>query len=159
VIECFVFIISPNKISFSKNMKTYRMSILSDPKKLAKARRFVEEISLDAGFKRRDAHLIMLAVDEACTNIIRHSYVGDTSKKINIKVAAKKKKGYNASLTIKIRDYGKKPDVKKISGKKPRKVKPGGLGVYFIRKIMDEVVYNTGVKKGTELTLMKYLLQ
>lgn len=129
-----------------------KLSILSNPKNLVNVRKKVKLIANKTGFSKEETSNIVLAVDEACTNIIRHSYSNDYTKKINIKVDLKPKK----LLKIIIRDYGIKPNLKKISSLRPQKIKPGGLGVYFMKKIMDEVIYDTNVKKGTRLTLIKY---
>lgn len=130
----------------------HKFSILSNPKYLAKIRNNIEKISRKTGFSKETASKIVLAADEACTNIIRHSYKEIYTKKIGIKIFSSPKN----ILKIIIRDYGIKPDLKKITGRRPKKLKPGGLGVYFIKKIMDIVVYDTSKKKGTELTLIKY---
>lgn len=123
----------------------YKISILSNPKNLAKVRKKIKYISEKAGFTKKEICNIALAADEACTNIIRHSYLGDYTKKINIKADIKDKR-----LEITIRHYGIKPDLKKITGRRPRRIRPGGLGVYFIKKIMDDVMYD-----GTRLILIK----
>lgn len=113
------------------------ISIASHPKNLARVRKRIGWIAREAGFAKKDSEKIILAVDEACTNIIRHSYLCDYTKKIKINAAIKAKE-----LEITIRHYGKSPDKKKVAGCHPRKIRPGGLGVYFIRKIMDRVIYN-----------------
>jgi len=114
-----------------------RISIQSNPENLAIVRKKIGKIAEKAGFKKTDSDNIILAVDEACTNIIRHSYLNDYSKKININAKIKSKE-----LEIAIQHYGLSPDPEKITGCRPKTIRPGGLGVYFIRRIMDKVVYN-----------------
>lgn len=123
----------------------YKLSILSNPKNLAKIRKEIRYIAEKSGFNKNDTVNIVLAVDEACTNIIRHSYLNNYRKRINLKAAIKKKQ-----LEITIRHYGIKPDPKKLRGCCPKKIRPGGLGVYFIKNIMDKVVYS-----GRKLILCK----
>jgi serine/threonine-protein kinase RsbW len=60
-------------------------------------------------------------------------------------------------MEIKIRDFGKKVDPRKIKSRPLNEIRPGGLGVFFIKRIMDEVVYDTSHRVGTELKLVKYL--
>lgn len=115
----------------------YKISILSHPCNLSKVREKIGEIAEEAGFTHDNTKKIVLAVDEACTNIIRHSYLNDYTKKININAKIK-----NKELEIAIQHYGLSPDPEKITGCRPKIIRPGGLGVYFIRRIMDKVVYN-----------------
>lgn len=97
---------------------------------------------------------IVLAVDEACSNIIEHSYKMDNSKKFTIIVSVGKKM---VSITIEDSGVGivdkeiTKPDFKKYI----RERKEGGLGRYLIKKIMDEVIYS---RKGgkNRLYMVKY---
>lgn len=113
------------------------MIYISNPKNLCRIRKKISELAGKAGFTKNEIGGIVLSVDEACTNIIRHSYLDDYTKKINIKTEITKKQ-----LKITISHYGIKPNLKKIKGMRPKKIKPGGLGVYFIKKIMDKVKYN-----------------
>lgn len=105
-----------------------------------------------AGFKRSDISKIILAVDEACTNIIKYAYRGDNTKIIRIKIIP-----IESGIKFIISDDGKKPDLKKIKARKLDDVRPGGLGVHFISEIMDCVRYKPGKEKGTKLTLIKYV--
>lgn len=131
-------------------MKKLKICILSSPKNLSMARNKIRQFLQKKQFLKNEISKICLAVDEACTNIIRHSYRNDHTKKININII------YGKHLKITIRDYGTKPVLNKISGTRPSKIRPGGLGVYLIKKIMDKAVYDTSFKKGTKLTLIKY---
>lgn len=132
-----------------------KLSILSNPKYLANVRKKTEQICKRADISKQETLKVVLAVDEACTNIIRHSYACNYNKKINIKMNIKRKGAHAKQLEFILRDYGIKPSPKKITGKRPKIIRPGGLGVYFIKKIMDEVIYDTTKTKGTELTLIK----
>jgi len=127
-----------------------KLSILSDPKNLVKIRQKLEKETKKAGFSQIDTYNIVLAVDEACTNIIRHSYKNDFTKKINLLVKTKKN-----NFVIEIKNYGIKPAKAKTLGRLPKKIKPGGLGVFFMKKIMDKVEYDTKPKKVTRLIMSK----
>jgi anti-sigma regulatory factor (Ser/Thr protein kinase) len=127
-----------------------KLSVLSNPKNLVKIRKKLERETLKAGFNQNDAYNIVLAVDEACTNIIRHSYKNDFTKKINLLI-----KTANNKFIIEIKNYGIKPTNIKTACRLPLKIRPGGLGVFFIKKIMDKVTYDTNCKRTTKLTLIK----
>jgi anti-sigma regulatory factor (Ser/Thr protein kinase) len=91
-----------------------------------------------------------LAVDEACTNIIRHAYDGDHDQRIEVQIRM-----HPNRIEVKLRDYGRKPDPAKIKPRELHDIRPGGLGVHFIRTIMDEVVYDHSHEVGTELRMTK----
>jgi len=85
---------------------------------------------------------IELGVDEAVSNIIKHSYKGENKdKEINIKLEITKKK-----ISIHLFDNGDPADPKKIKPRDLKDIKPGGLGSYFINEIMDEVKWKTDSK-------------
>lgn len=130
----------------------FRLTIPSSPKFLRVVRAILAEITHEAGFDEKTGKDIILAVAEACTNVIKHSYGGDESKKIIISFSM-----HDDRLEIEIRDFGKKVDPKEIQHRKLEDVKPGGLGVLFIKSSMDEVEYDTSMRHGTTLTLVKYL--
>lgn len=93
-----------------------------------------------------------LAVDEAFTNIIKHAYKNDPQQSVDILL------GYNGNtFWISLLDSGQsfskkdyeKPDLKKKIRQKER----GGVGVYLIKKLMDEVKYfQTGAFNEIRMT-------
>ena len=136
----------------SVNSKPVYFTILSDPQNLGKVREQVSRVVREAGFDEEWNGRIVLAVDEAVTNIIRHTYQRAADKEIQITLSHDKD-----ALRISLRDFGPKPDIKKISSRDLKDVRPGGLGCHFIREIMDEVIYDVTVHEiGTELKLVKY---
>lgn len=60
-------------------------------------------------------------------------------------------------LEVVIKDFGKKVHPARIRSRDLHDVKPGGLGVYFIRRSMDMVWYDMSPRIGTELKMVKYL--
>jgi anti-sigma regulatory factor (Ser/Thr protein kinase) len=93
---------------------------------------------------------IKLAVDEACANVIKYAYHGDTSKGIVVKYNFSKKR-----ISIIIEDSGEKADPEKIRGRDLDDVRPGGLGMHFIRRVFDQVEFDAKKLKGNRLLLMK----
>ena len=124
-------------------------------KNLDSIRGFVGRSAQQAGFSERDIYAVQLATDEASTNIIQHAYGGEGNEEIEIECEIR-----SGELTITLRDQGKpfdptsvpEPNIKE--GLDDRKV--GGLGMYLIRKIMDEVHYETSEESGNLLRLVKY---
>lgn len=117
-------------------------------------RDFVGEAAERAGFSGREMYSVQLAADEACSNVIEHAYAGIPNGEIEI--ACKVEAG---QITIIIHDHGKEFDITKV--RKPNLSKNlsereiGGLGVYLIHKLMDEVQFSSSKKNGNTLTMIK----
>ena len=138
-----------------KNIKK-RLSVNSTTNNLARIRNFIKTQSRNAGFDEETANKIVLAADEACTNIIKHAYKYSAKGKINVNLSFSQNK-----LRIAITDEGthfnsssiKDPDLKKYYEEK----KVGGLGMFLMKKLMDEVSYSHPNSKKNKVTLIKYL--
>jgi anti-sigma regulatory factor (Ser/Thr protein kinase) len=126
------------------------LSVPGHPKYLYVIRSALYPLVLEAGFPKREARRVVLAIDEACSNIIKYAYEGDASKHIDIRVALDRDR-----LRIELSDTGKKPDVARIAPRRLEDVRPGGLGTHFIAEVFDSVRYDTGGEAGTVLTLIK----
>ncbi len=124
-------------------------------KNLAKIGNFIISIAKTSGFSEDDIYAIQTAVDEACSNIIDHAYNGENEDEIQIEV-----EDFGSKLEIKISDHGEPfnpedvphPDI--ISPLEVRKER--GLGVFFMRKLMDEVKFDFSNKDKNTLVLVKY---
>ncbi len=99
---------------------------------------------------------IILSVDEACTNVIKHAYGSSPNEDIEIKVKYSKNK-----LEITIVDSGihfdpnsvPLPDLKKYVKER----KHGGLGMFLMKQLMDEVKYSALPNGQNQLKLIKYV--
>lgn len=133
-------------------MKTARYS--ADFKNLDSIRDFVGKAAEKAGFSGREVYSIQLATDEACSNVIEHAYEGDPKGVIEIACDAR-----DSQITITIHDHGKFFDITAVrppnlsNDLSEREV--GGLGIYLIRKLMDEVHFSSSEKTGNTLTMIK----
>jgi anti-sigma regulatory factor (Ser/Thr protein kinase) len=98
---------------------------------------------------------VQLAVEEACTNIIQHGYSG---RKGTIKILCKL---VESDFTVTIRDRGNPFDPRSVPppdlGTALDKRKVGGLGIYLMRKLMDEISYSFDAANGNQLTMRKRL--
>lgn len=77
---------------------------------------------------------IVLAIDEACQNIIRHAYQGDTDETINLTIGIEK-----GILHITLQDFAPLVSSDCMKPRELEDVRPGGLGCHFIKEVMDEV--------------------
>ncbi|GAB4341439.1 MAG: hypothetical protein Kow0099_18160 [Candidatus Abyssubacteria bacterium] len=128
------------------------LTIPSVPRLLRVVRCVMAEMANLGGFELKDRDKICLAVDEACSNIIRHSYKGKSDGEIIIKCRVD-----NDKMTIHIRDFGQKFDIAKVKPRAPQEGGPGGLGIHMMRKIMDTLEYDCSHECGTELHMVKYV--
>jgi len=133
-----------------------RLSIPSDPACLTVVRALIERIARLIGFGDEQVDLIILAVDEACTSIIRHQYDGRCDQRIDITVVATDP---GNRLEVVLRDYGQVRDPKCFAGRDLDEVRPGGLGVHIIQEVMDEVQYTSAPGGGMQLRLVKTAVQ
>ena len=132
--------------------ETIEVIIPSNPRYLQILRRFIRETAELTGFKKNESEKISLAIDEALTNIIRHSYNNDFNQKIIVTVYL-----HDQKLEIHLKDFGNKLDLSKIKVKNIGKLKPGGLGVNLIVGIMDIVEYDKSSEKYNIIKLTKFL--
>jgi len=140
-------------VAGTKEIQT--LTVKASTKHLAKVRDFVAAHAEQIGLNPKDVSEIRLAVDEAYTNIIKHAYKNDPHKKVNIEIGSD-----GEQLWISLMDQGSgfdpntynEPDLMKRIKEKKR----GGMGVYLIRKLMDQVQYN---RKGqtNEIRMVKNL--
>lgn len=133
-----------------KTKEVVSLVVPSHPKYLYVVRSAVYPLAMEAGFPKRDARRVVLAVDEACSNIIKYAYEGDYTKSYSLDVTIEQ-----GRLAVEIKDSGKKPDVSKIAPRKLDEVRAGGLGTHFIASVFDSVAYDTSREACTVLTLVK----
>ncbi|NWF98324.1 MAG: ATP-binding protein [Nitrospirae bacterium] len=131
---------------------SFKITIPSHPKFLSIVRSITSKIGEIYGINETIVNDLKLAVDEACTNIIRHAYKGDTTKKIILKY-----KLSPIQITVILEDNGIKADINKLKGRNLDDIKPGGLGIHFIKRVFDVFMLDEKKKKGNRLILIKHL--
>ncbi len=130
-----------------------KLTVKASTKHLAEVRNFVAAQAEIIGLSNKDISEIRLAVDEAFTNIIKHAYKNAPSQTVSIEM------GYDdRQIWISLTDEGRgfdpntyrEPDLAQRIKEKKR----GGMGVYLIKKLMDQVQYN---RKGrtNEIKMVK----
>jgi sigma-B regulation protein RsbU (phosphoserine phosphatase) len=96
----------------------------------------VERAALRAGCGPHSARDVVLAIDEACQNVIRHAYCGNPQGEIVVRLEREREK-----LVCLIRDFAPPVDPDQVRPRDPGDLRPGGLGTLFIRELMDEVEF------------------
>jgi serine/threonine-protein kinase RsbW len=124
--------------------------------RLHEVREFVSRSAREFGFDDEDTANIVLAVDEACTNVIKHAYNFAPDKEIAIEIIPAQ-----GEFEVRVLDYGKPfnpGDVKPPNLRQHLKeYRRGGLGVYLMKTLMDKVEYNFKQGERNEVRLTKYL--
>ena len=120
------------------------------PENLCLGREFIEQWATHAGFDDVTIGQIVVACDEAVSNIFRHGYDKNPGPlKFQAELAGD-------SLLIRILDEAKPVDVSQIKARELSDLRPGGLGTFIMAQVFDEVKYEPQAI-GTMLTLQKRL--
>jgi serine/threonine-protein kinase RsbW len=136
-----------------RKTEKFNLKIPSVTENLYLIREFVIKIAMKAGFSLEVQEQIALAVDEACTNVIKHAHKFDAKRAIDINVVLDSQK-----MTISIIDKGKGFDVDKLQTpdlqQYAKESRHGGLGIYLMKTLMDDVQYefNPGKKNQVQMT-------
>lgn len=126
-----------------------RFELNASSEVLSPFRKELRQILSQAGWDEKIIGGILLAVDEVLTNIIRHAYRGQPGK-MTVTVDSS-----NEKIEIVMEDHGIKFDPTQVPPPELPRQKPGGLGVYFIKTIMDEMIYDGQYTQGNRLRLIK----
>lgn len=128
--------------------------VRSDPRLLQAVRGLVRSYVRSRGFNSDTVDDIVLAVDEACANSIRHAYAGQQDKNIWLHLAE-----VDGSLVIEVRDDGRPAPRAKFEKRveeppdDPRDIIPGGLGIPLMHAVFDSVEFDCGETSGNRVRL------
>ncbi len=135
--------------------QVHTLSVEASTEHLAEVRDFVADHAKNIGLNQKIISEIRLAVDEAYTNIIKHAYDNNAAEKVSIEIGSD-----DDQLWITLIDNGKSFDPDSYSEpdlmRRIKEKKRGGMGVYLIRKVMDQVQYNRR-GKSNEIRMVKNL--
>ena len=106
------------------------------PAQLKAVRTLMRERLAGAGCDRELIDDLVLAINEACMNIIQHAYADDEKGRFVLEAER-----YDNELVFRLTDFAPKIDQSLIKSRDLDDVRPGGLGVYFIHSLMDEVEF------------------
>ena len=133
-----------------KSMKR-KIEFASHPANLSSVRNLVRQFAVDARLPDSEVEMVVLGVDEACANIIRHVYRREETRLIGLSCEQ-----LETALRFRLRDYGNHSGSgpAQWSGRALESVQPGGLGLHLIRSAFDHVDYRPK-RDGMELVLTK----
>jgi anti-sigma regulatory factor (Ser/Thr protein kinase) len=139
----------------------FMLALDSNPRWLSVVRGAVERLTETLGFQAEQCRSITRAVDEALSNIMRHSYANRLDQPIAV-YFRKTRRQYEGEvqrgLEILLCDRGPAIDPSKLHGRPLDDIRPGGLGLHLIHQAMDAVEF---ARKGptNRLRLVKYFAQ
>ncbi len=116
---------------------------------LSLVRRFVRQFLAKEGVGESLTELMVLGIDEACTNVIRYAYGNAEDELMRLTIERD-----GGSVRFRLRDYGCHMETCRLRGRPLEAVRPGGLGLHLIRQAFDDASY-VRRPKGTELVLTK----
>jgi anti-sigma regulatory factor (Ser/Thr protein kinase) len=129
------------------------LRIDGQPENLAHVGDWIMEVAQTCGLDEDDAFKVQLAVDEACTNVIEHAYEGQGGP---MELCCRRE---GPDLQVTIRDQGRPFDPDAVH--QPNLDAPledrqiGGLGLHFMRSLMDKVQFTFDRDEGNTLTMVK----
>ncbi len=142
----------------SSTGREVELRICADPAHLGIARAAVRKAAEVFGLDEDKGESVALAVAEALTNVIRHSYGGACDKPIVVRLNKIDCGGEErAAMEVVIRDFGRVVDPQSIKGRDLSEVRPGGVGVHIIHSVMDDVEFCAGDDCGMKLRMVKYI--
>jgi serine/threonine-protein kinase RsbW len=127
------------------------IKVQSDPKYLSMIRMVTAKMGEFYGLSGSALEDIKLAVDEACSNVIKHAYRGDIRQSILIRYKMTPK-----GFEVLIEDQGVKVQPESIEGRNLYDIRPGGLGVHLIKRAFDIVQFDQRKRKGNRLRLIRF---
>lgn len=133
-----------------------QIRLISQPQYLCVVRSMLNVIGGKCGLSSTETDHVVLAVDEAVTNIIRHGYKDAPDQFIDIAVRPlNDKKGQGIKITLD--DACENVKIDQIQKRELADLEPGGLGIHILYRIMDHVEYEQHTDSpGIRLTLLKY---
>jgi len=131
--------------------RTLEIRTLSDPRLLSVIRATTGQMALIAGFESQQVEHLKLAVDEVCTNIIRHTYKAEPDQKMVLVFTL-----LDNGIKVDIQDFGKKVDPHIFRMRSTPRSKPGGLGLFLIESMVDDIEFGLPTPVGNKCRLIKY---
>lgn len=132
----------------------FKLQVASELSNLSVVADFIVEAARSCGLNERQTDDVHMAVDEAVTNVMEHAYRGRADGQIYISCERR-----GDEFVVEIQDFGKLFDASKV--KTPRVHGPlskrtvGGLGIFFMKKLMDRVEFSSDAEQGNLVRMAK----
>jgi serine/threonine-protein kinase RsbW len=130
------------------------LELYVDLERVTLVREFVARMGSELGLEPQVMFDLQLAVEEACTNVVLHAYDGQGG---NLQISFEPIEG---GVRVVLRDFGAPFDPQAIplpNVKAPLDQRPlGGLGLYLIQQVTDQVGFEFDEAQGNTLTMIKH---
>lgn len=133
-----------------------RIEITSDPRELPPVRETLRDWLTERNWAEHGSADVVLALDEALTNVVRHGYQSEPGRPIVVDVEALPANERGPGVKLVIRDWARQVPLEKICGRDLEDLRPGGLGVHLIRSLMDDACYEHADGGGMRLTMSRH---
>lgn len=128
-----------------------KLSIPNKAEYVSIVRLTTSAIASRMGFNIEEIEDIKVAIAEACTNTLENS-LNDKEENFDIDFDM-----YLDKLVITVKDSGNGFSIDNIKELKVEELGEGGLGIFIINSLMDEVEIINDKEKGTEIRMIKYI--
>lgn len=126
-----------------------KISVPGKPEYVSTVRMTISALAHSAGFDVEDIEDIKVAVSEACTNVVRHGKSEQNDYDVFCELSEDR-------LMISVADHAGGYDTACYCMPEPENPREGGMGIFVIRALMDEVDIFSEIGFGTRIQMIKY---
>ncbi len=116
-----------------KSEKLVEIRFPAKPERLCLVRALVKRAAEAVGCNEALGEKLVIAINEACMNVIQHAYKGNESGEVVLQILNNK-----SQILFRLMDFAEPVDLDSVKSRELEDVRPGGLGVHFIMEIMDK---------------------
>ncbi len=128
-----------------------RFAMTSEADQLARMRSWLWTQLVGQALALEDCSAFLVAVGEICNNVIKHAYGGEPGHPIAIALSV-----FGDRFVINVEDEGAPYDPRGYAPPDLDSVPESGMGLFLVRRSVDEVEFDTARPRGTRWTLVKY---
>jgi anti-sigma regulatory factor (Ser/Thr protein kinase) len=137
-----------------RNDQLVTLTFCSKPDRLKLLRCVIRDAADLVGLDEESTDAVVLAVNEACMNIIQHGYGMRPDGRIDVTILQE-----TGAIVFRLRDYAKRVEVADVCSRNLEDIRPGGLGVHLINCLMDESAFLEPPEGGGNLLQMKKFIK
>ncbi len=145
----------PETPRFDRDSEQGTLCVPAQPAYLALVGDMVRRLGLRAGLSDEQCHDLEVAVDEACTNVVRYAFPEQAAGEMTV-ICSPSDRGLEVSIIDRGKPFDPRNGVEVARDKRERDPSLGGMGLLLIHQLTDEVSYRWDEQEGNRLTLLKH---